>query len=458
MKEMSVEKAKEILEQAKKASRIDPSDGLVISTGEGPSFAEIAEATKVLERAGGKKKEMSVEEAREVLKQVGKAMRIDPSDGLVVATGEGPGVAEIVEACKVVNEAEFKKPMSLWEAKDILRKDQEHTSPDGFLEDGKGPAPEKVHHAVFVIEQEGNKERESLRSGTLRPKDVEALSQKEAYDVLRQNAQEERRKPLLKRLFSKKERPFYWENSMEWEDVKFESPKGQILFSHRIDLEYLTPDQEKQVREGLQKRNIRFEERNATHDDGVIRKGDRTFRIKDAESVEKLRSFVFHWASQGRPVSMSLEEYNSRKVKAKPAKPYVLRHATPISPEPERPFNWRDSMCWQDVKFQSNGEILFSHRVGLEGLTPEQEKEMKEGLAKYHINYEERKASFDDGKIKAGDRTLRISDKKSIEQLRAMVFNWVQGGGARPVSMPISEYQAQQTKRAAFAAKQSAGK
>ena len=461
-KEMTPEEARKIMKAAATGMKIDPSDGLLISTGKGPAMDKIFEAVEVLareKRTKGAKKSaqqgMSVEEALKVL-AAADAHTTRDEDGAIVFTGDGPSLEQIVQATEVLEQKKQKKEahsgeekpkkMSLFEAQRVLDK----VNPAEKMVDDDG----KMQEAWQVVKRAMETEERKLKSGEIWPTQVEAMSPTEAFETLRQHAREAREKggkSFLGRLFSKKEQPYQWENSLRWEDVKFESPRGQVLFSHRIDLEYLTPDQERQVREGLKKHGIKFTERQATSTVGAIQQGDRTLRISDRESVEKLRYMVFHWA-QGRfskPVSMPVEEYNAMQERIAQKKPSVpIQKPRVPEPEPERPFDWKDPMCWQSVKFKEGDEILFSHRLRLEGLTSEQEKEAKEGLTKYHINFEERAASSDDGKIKKGDRTLRISDKESIKQLRAMVFNWVQGTCAKPVSKPFSEYVADEAKRA----------
>ena len=462
---MTPEEARKIMEAAAAGMKIDPSDGLLISTGKGPAMDKIFEAVEVLAREKktkgtekGSKQGMSVEEALKVL-AAADAHTTRDEDGAIIFMGDGPSLEQIVQATEVLGQTKPKKEartteekpkkMSLEDAQKVLDK----VEPSKRMIDDDG----KIQKAWQVVRQAMEVEEKKLKSGEIWPTQVEAMSPTEAFEALRQHAKEERAKggkSFLGRLFSKKEQPYQWENSLRWDDVKFESPRGQILFSHRIDLEYLTPDQERQVREGLKKRGINFTERQATSTVGAIQKGDRTLRISDKESVERLRYVVFHWA-QGRfskPVSMPVEEYNAMQERIAQKQPVIpIQKPRTPEPEPERPFDWRNSMCWQDVKFKSGDEMLFSHRLRLEGLTPEQEKETKEGLAKYHINFEERPASSDDGKIKKGDRTLRISDKESIEQLRAMVFNWAQGKYAKPVSKPFSEYIAEEANKRAAA-------
>ena len=397
-------------------------------------------------------KEMTKEEARKIMEEAPKAFRIDPSDGLMMMTGEGPSLQEIARATEVLGlDKEPKKEMSLEKAKKIVDKAFDNDKDGLAMATGKGPSWPEIEQATQIVFKAKEEEYKKLMSGELRPFETLLYAPDEAYRALRLRAEQEREKPFLKRLFDKKEKPFYWEDPMEWLDVEFNS-KGHVLFSHRIDLEYLTPSQEKQVRNGLKKHGINFEERQATSSRGIVQKGDRTLRIRDKESVEKLRYNVFHWAMQGRPTSMPLREYTilQENIKSKKS-PLIPQKTLALPPEPERPFDWRDSMCWQDVKFESKGEILFSHRLRLEGLTPEQEKEVKEELAKRHINFTERQASFDEGKIKKGDRTLRISDKESIETLRYMVFNWAQGKGTKPVSMSLEKYEEYRAHRAAIA-------
>jgi len=394
---------------------------------------------------------MTKEEAEKIMAEAPKAFRIDPSDGLMVMTGEGPSLQEIARATEVLGlDKEPKKEMSLEKAKKIVDKAFANDKDGLAVATGKGPSWPEIEQASKIVFKAKEKEYKKLLSGELRPFETSLYAPDEAYRVLRLRAEREREKPFLERLFGKKEKPFYWEDPMEWQDVKFESPRGQVLFSHRIDLEYLTPDQERQVRKGLKQRGIHFTERNASSTKGIIWKGDRTLRISDKESVEKLRYFAFHWAKGpfSRPVSMSVEKYNALQdqIQNQRSMPAIelKTPARDIPPAPERPFDWRDPMCWQDVKFQEQGEILFSHRLRLEGLTPDQEADAKAGLAKYNIKFEERKASRDDGDIKKGDRTLRISDKKSIETLRGLVFNWAQGPGTRPAAIPVEKYLEQQ--------------
>ena len=381
-------------------------------------------------------KQMSVEEAKKILINAEKHNLVDKSDGLLILTGDGPSFELIAQATAVLKEA---NEMTIQEAKRVLS----NMNPSKRMMDKDN----QLKIAWMVLRQTMNEEEKKLKSGEIRPNQVEALSQKDAYDVLRKHAMEERmkgKKSFFSQLFSKNGPLFHWEDSLEWQDVKFNF-NGKLLLSHRIDLEYLTPDQEKQVRKGLKKHGIHFEERRASATRGIIQKGDRTFRISDKESVEKLRYRVFRWP-QGRfaqPVTISYQEYIDLNHKQE-------QKAQNIPPsEPEKPFRWDDPACWQDVKFRQNGEMLFSHRVRLEGLTPEQEKELRDGLNKFHINFEERLAFATVDKIQKGDKTLRISDKESIEKLRSLVFKQEADKQTRPISMPLEDYylQAAQAKQ-----------
>ena len=161
---------------------------------------------------------------------------------------------------------------------------------------------------------------------------------------------------------------------------------------------------------------------------------------------------VFHWASGkfAKPISMSIEDYYAIQNKMAEKRPALTPQKAPVpQQETTQAFDWQDPLCWHNVKFKEKGEVLFSHRLNLEKLTPEQEKEAKEGLEKHNIHFEERQATSDSGDIKQGDRTLRISDKESIEKLRTFVFHWAQGAGARPVSLSVEEYNAQEIQRQA---------
>jgi len=301
------------------------------------------------------------------------------------------------------------------------------------------------------VEKAREQEKIKILTGEMTITEARLLSEAEIDDVRRVFAQQERQKPFWKRLFHKQSRPFPWQDPCYWQDVEFQSG-DTMIFTHRIDLEYLTPAQEEEVREGLAQYRIQYDERRASSTVGNVHKNDRTLRIRDPKSIEILRSMVFRWAMgpQAKPITMSADEYFAPKaVRSVPvaAKPRRTPAPAKTSDTTDTKFDWTNSVNWHDVQFRSQNKVLCSHRLNLKGLTPEQIEEIRAGLHEYHINFEERQATRTMGSIHKGDPTIRISDAKSIQQLRTMVFQWVSGPYARPVSMTEDEYQEQQRQK-----------
>jgi hypothetical protein len=112
----------------------------------------------------------------------------------------------------------------------------------------------------------------------------------------------------------------------------------------------------------------------------------------------------------------------------------------------KKTFHWDDPIKWKDVMTtSSDGEkVNFGHRINISTLTEEERNQIREGLDKYHIQFSERQATKKGDGIEVGDWTIRVSDPKSIEQLRSIVFQWATGIGTRPISMTKEDFERQQ--------------
>ena len=118
-------------------------------------------------------------------------------------------------------------------------------------------------------------------------------------------------------------------------------------------------------------------------------------------------------------------------------------------PEADKKIYWSDPLYWRDVKAQTPDGVAFGHRIRLDDLSPEQQRDMEERLTKMNIRYAKRQATQSDGPIRAGDWTLRVIEPDSVRQLRRMVFRWAEGGAyERPVFMTTAEYAAHQKQMA----------
>ena len=106
----------------------------------------------------------------------------------------------------------------------------------------------------------------------------------------------------------------------------------------------------------------------------------------------------------------------------------------------KKSFYWDDPSLWHAVKFQSGDQVLFSYRINVSRLTPEQEQEVKRNLDQRHIKYTERRASANAEGVLAGDKTIRLADEKSIENFRLMVLNQAMQPGWRPSAMSRADY------------------
>lgn len=112
----------------------------------------------------------------------------------------------------------------------------------------------------------------------------------------------------------------------------------------------------------------------------------------------------------------------------------------------KKSFHWDDPIKWKDViTTSSDGKrVNFGHRINISTLTEEERNQIREGLDKYHIQFSERQATKKGDGIEVGDWTIRVSDPKSIEQLRSIVFQWAIGIGTRPISMTKEDFERQQ--------------
>ncbi len=114
-------------------------------------------------------------------------------------------------------------------------------------------------------------------------------------------------------------------------------------------------------------------------------------------------------------------------------------------------FDWKDPKKWHDVMVQNSNqnEINFGHRIKISDLTEKQRDQIREGLQKLHIVFTERQATKKSEGVKIGDWTIRVTDPKSVEQLRSIAFCWATGPGTRPVTMKkeIFEQQQEQLKK-----------
>ena len=172
-------------------------------------------------------------------------------------------------------------------------------------------------------------------------------------------------------------------------------------------------------------------------------KTDFNFDYLTKKEIKALKKVA---AATGKPIK------RKHKKETKSAdKPSFWQRLFRRSNKPKQPeFDWTNSSNWQDVKFKKGAFVLFSHRLNVSQLTSEKREEVRANMAKRGIRVEERPASFDDGNIRKGDLTFRVADKKSIENLRYMVFNWAQQPGGRPVEMTVTEYNAMEEKKKAL--------
>ncbi|MBQ7413267.1 MAG: hypothetical protein IJV07_03220 [Alphaproteobacteria bacterium] len=172
-------------------------------------------------------------------------------------------------------------------------------------------------------------------------------------------------------------------------------------------------------------------------------KTDFNFDYLTKKEIKALKKVA---AATGKPIK------RKHKKKEKPAdKPSFWQRLFRRSHKPKQPeFDWTNPLNWQDVKFKKGAFVLFSHRLNVSRLTPENREKVRSDMARRGIRVEERPASFDDGNIRKGDLTFRVADKKSIENLRYMVFNWAQQPGGRPVEMTVTEYNTMEEKKKAL--------
>ena len=312
---------------------------------------------------------MEIREAKKILDQIDPSKRMIDDDGRIQMAMQLMGRFE--EAFKIVNGESIKKTIFLTEkeaaalkkafyaqpiatrpigkptreeAETILKS---HTTPSGkvILDDIEGNAALQVINrsceVMAIMEQ--NPHFSSF--DYLSPKEVKVLK-KIAAATGKAKRKETVKKPSIwkrlfkrsgkpsfwKRLFHKEEKPrFDWRNPLNWRDVNFPAKDGDILFSHRLNVSRLTPEQREAIKAELAQAKINITERRATRDNGDIREGDLTFRVADKESIERLRDFVFNWAHQPgtRPVSMSEAEFNQMQEKKK------ALTRTPVGPSKE---------------------------------------------------------------------------------------------------------------------------
>jgi hypothetical protein len=113
----------------------------------------------------------------------------------------------------------------------------------------------------------------------------------------------------------------------------------------------------------------------------------------------------------------------------------------------KKTFHWENPIKWKDVMIPSSDgkNVNFGHRINISTLTEEERNQIREGLNKYRIQFSERQATKKGDGVEVGDWTIRVSDPKSIEQLRSVVFRWVTGIGSRPISLLREDFERQQS-------------
>lgn len=112
-------------------------------------------------------------------------------------------------------------------------------------------------------------------------------------------------------------------------------------------------------------------------------------------------------------------------------------------------FRWDNPKEWHDVVVQSADKenIYFGHRINISNLNEDQHNQIRIGLTKEHIAYSERQATKKSEGVEVGDWTIRVSDPKSIERLRNMVFRWANYFSIRPIFIKKKDFDRQQQLR-----------
>ena len=296
----------------------------------------------------------------------------------------------------------------------------------------------EVVDAEKLLDSARMEEEQAIQHGEVGLTEAHFYSSEQVWNIRRNYARSVRSHSLMSPVKAKE---LDWTNPMEWREADFFV--GQTAyFSHRIDLEYLTPDQESALRVWLEKHHIAVEERKASAEDGVVRKGDRTLRVRDVESIRRLRR-QFGWAegAHSRPVTKSLEDYKNPKAANKEVAPEKRESVTPVlQTEDEKDLHWTNSRRWHSVGVPGGKDkIVLGHRLCLEGLSTEEQKEILDGLAKQGIEFSVRTATA--GSLK-GKLTVRIGTEEAVKNLRRNVFHWAEGSNSRPVTMTYAEYAA----------------
>lgn len=171
----------------------------------------------------------------------------------------------------------------------------------------------------------------------------------------------------------------------------------------------------------------------------IGKEGQNPFQLLDHQNkpYQKQLSFTETTEKEKTPMAASFFQrlFHKREAVETP-------HHT-VAP-PRYVFDWEDSKHWSDVQTRGTDGIHCGHRINLQHLTEEERKQIRDGLQRRHIQYTERNATTNSADIHAGDLTIRVTDPKSIENLRGLVFNWATGPGTRPIVKSFAEYEAEQ--------------
>ncbi len=108
--------------------------------------------------------------------------------------------------------------------------------------------------------------------------------------------------------------------------------------------------------------------------------------------------------------------------------------------------HFSNSINWDDVEVYRGEDVLHGHRINVENMSDAERDSLLKELDEKDIVYAVRRATVDSKTVKAGDKTVRVIEPKSVENLRYLYFGWAkQGNGCdRPIIEKISEYERRQ--------------